>query len=284
MAKTRKIVIGTCKLCLAEGVRLQASHFLSKGIYKSLRINTGKTNLNPMVITPKGVVQTSMQGCEGRIGKNGEDWVMRNGLKNDGKFKLLSTLHQHPFQLDASQTAAIFRAARIPEVNVSALTYFAASIFWRGSIHPWKTDETQPVPLGPYEESLRQYLLGEADFPRDMTLSTTVRIPSPISHITYEPMGEWRGLLFVAKFPMPGLAFGIAAGPEIPAPLREMCFVRGDGNPLFLSGELEKYLLEDGAKMLERIPLQNRPTNLDHYCDPPRSASLTKTNPTLAPQ
>ncbi len=89
----------------------------------------------------------------------------------------------------------------MPEVNIPALTYFAASIFWRGSIHPWKSDGTRPVPLGPYEEPLRQYLLGEADFPEEMTLSVVVRMPSEISHFTYEPLGEWRGLLFGRKVP-----------------------------------------------------------------------------------
>lgn len=153
----------------------------------------------------------------------------------------------------------------MPEVNVPALTYFAASIFWRGSIHPWRSDGTRPVPLGPYEEPLRQYLLGEADFPEAMTLSVVVRMPSEISHFTYEPFGEWRGLSFVAKFPMPGLAFGISAGPEIPEPMRMLCFVRGDGNPLIFTGELEKHIFEDGKKMLERIPREKWPADLGAF-------------------
>lgn len=239
---------------------------MSKGIYKALRIPTAHKNPNPVVMTPLEVKQTSTQvkahllcsRCDGELGRNGEDWVMRNGLKNDGQFKLLSVLRRYPYQLDASRTAAIYRAAAMPEINVSALAYFAASIFWRGSIHSWKTDGTRPVPLGPYEEPLRLYLLGKADFPEEMTLSVTVRIPSQISHLTYEPIGEWQGLLLVAKFPMPGLAFHINAGPEIHQDIHRLCFVRGDGNPLILTAELEKHLMEDGKKMLERIPLDKR--------------------------
>lgn len=273
MAKRRKIVIGTCKMCLAEEVRLVGSHFLSQGIYKALRITTAHGNSDPVMMTPKEIKQTSAQHtahllcspCEGRIGRNGEDWVMRNGLKNNGKFKLLTALHRHPFKLDASRTAAIYRAATMPEVKVSALTYFAASIFWRASIHPWKSDGTRPVPLGPYEDPLRLYLLGEADFPEEMTLSVVVRVPSQISHFTYEPVGEWRGPLLVAKFPMPGLAFGISAGPKIPEPMRRLCFVRGDGNPLALTAELEKHIFEDGKKMLERIPRQKWPAHLGAF-------------------
>ncbi len=255
-------------MCLAEGVRLQESHFLPKGVYRTLRISTPHGNPNPVMVTPREAKQTSTQvkahllcsRCEGRLGREGEDWVMRNGLKSDGKFRLLSILRRHPSQLDASQTAAIYSAASMPEVNVSALTYFAASIFWRGSIHPWRTDGTRPVPLGPYEEPLRLYLLGEAGFPEDVALSITVRLPSRVSRLTFEPMGEWRGALFVAKFPMPGLAFAITAGPEIPQPIRRLCFVRGEGNPLALTAALEKLLLDDGVKMIERIPPGKRPT------------------------
>lgn len=146
----------------------------------------------------------------------------------------------------------------MPEVDVSALTYFAASMFWRGSIYPWKADGTRPVPLCPYEEPLRLYLLGEAGFPEDMTLSVIVRLPSKISHLTYPPVGEWRGPLFVAKFPMPGLGFGIPAGPAVPPPMPALCFVRGVEHPFALTAELEQHLYQDGVKSLERIPPEKR--------------------------
>jgi hypothetical protein len=268
--KTRKIVIGTCKLCLKEGVRLQASHFLPQGIYKALRGNERHGNPNPVLLTPHEAKQTSMQvkahllcsPCEGRLGRNGEDWVMRNGLRNDGRFKLLTALYKYSPKFDASGTAAIFRAATMPEVSVTALTYFAASIFWRGSIHPWKADGKRPVPLGPYEEPLRRYLMGEIGFPEDMMLSVVVRMPSQISGFTYGPVGEWRGTQFIAKFPMPGLAFSISAGPDIAKPMRDLCFVRGENNPLAFTGALEQYILEDGVKMYERIPPTKRNLSL----------------------
>jgi hypothetical protein len=254
-------IIGKCKLCLAEGVELQDSHFLSKGIYKALRIDVGQANPNPYVLSPEGVVQTSKQRkahllcrrCELLLSQNGEDWMMRNGLKNTGKFVLASLLAKSPFSLDASRTARVYQAATILGINIKALTYFPASLFWRGSIHPWKTDNTRPVPLGPYEEPLRQYLLGQADFPTDMILTVTVRSPSDISHFTHEPIAEWHDLLLVGKFPMPGFAFGITAGIGIPQGLRNTCFVRGDGNPIFVTDALESHILSEGVKMLERI-------------------------------
>lgn len=61
MAKRRKVVMETCKMCLAEGVRLQDSHFVHKGIYRALRIGTPHGNSNPVMMTSHGAVQTSKQ-------------------------------------------------------------------------------------------------------------------------------------------------------------------------------------------------------------------------------
>jgi len=255
-------VIGKCRLCLREGAELQDSHFLSKGVYKILRAEVKeKRNPNPFQITSEGVVQTSKQikapllcrECELRLSKNGEDWVIRNGFKSNGTFRLGAALARSSHIQDADGSTRAYQAASIPAIDISALAYFAASMFWRGSIHPWNIDGTRPVQLGPYEEGLRLYLMGQASFPLDVVLSVTVRWPSNISHFTHTPIGEWRGLLFVAKFPMPGLAFGLTAGPNIPRELRRICFVRGEGNPIFLSKLLEPEIMADGIKMMRSI-------------------------------
>lgn len=191
--------------------------------------------------------------CEQRFSRNGERWVFTNGLKSDGTFPLAAVLASRiPFaQEPGISTTKVYRAAEISQINISAITYFAASMFWRGSIHPWKADGSFPVPLGPYQESLRQYLMGMTDFPVDMALSVVVREPSNISHLTHEPLGEWRGLLFVSKFPMPGLALSLTAGPDLPPPLRRTCFVWGDGNPIVLTSSIEQPILDEGLRMVK---------------------------------
>ena len=253
---------GRCKLCLTEGVELQASHFLPAAIYRSMRGDSNKGNPNPWEITPNSAHQTSRQvkasllcqECEQRFSKYGERWVFSNGLKNDGSFPLAAALAAHVpcTQEPDVSTTKIYHAAEIPEINVSALTYFAASMFWRGSAHPWKVDGTCPVPLGPYQEPIRQYLMGMTGFPTDVALVVVVREPSSIRHLTHEPLGEWRGELFVAKFPMPGFAFSISASKNMSLPLRRTCFVRGEGNPIALSGVLEKSILNEGIRMVNR--------------------------------
>ena len=110
----------------------------------------------------------------------------------------------------------IYFTSAIPEVNKEALMYFAASMFWRAAIYPWKSDGTYPVRLGPYEDAYRRYLLGEADFPTNSTLSVILRKKSVISHLSFEPVGGRIGGAHVHRFPMPGLAFMLYVGNEIP--------------------------------------------------------------------
>jgi len=94
--------------------------------------------------------------------------------------------------------------------------------------------------------------MGMTGFPPDVALAVVVREPSSIRHLTHEPLGEWRGELFVAKFPMPGFAFSISASKNMPLPFRRTCFVRGEGNPIVLSGVLEKSILNEGVRMVNR--------------------------------
>jgi hypothetical protein len=166
-------------------------------------------------------------------------------LRNDGSFALAAILSSRvPAACNpAISSTKIYHAAQIPEINISALTYFAASMFWRGSVYPWKRDGTCPVPLGPYQEPLRQFLLGVAEFPRDITLNVVVREPSTIRHLTHEPLGEWRGDLFVSKFPMPGLAFSLNAGKSLPSAMHNACIVRGI---------LEQPIFDEGVSMMNR--------------------------------
>ena len=255
------MTIGTCKLCLAVGAELRASHGLPASVYRSLRDENTEANPNPWEITRRGARQTSHQDrapllcgtCEQLFSKNGERWVFTNGLKRDGSFPLARALAQHP-PVALSVDTAVYRAADIPAVNIAALTYFAASMFWRATVHPWRHDGTYPVTLGATQEDFRKYLLGEAGFPVDTTLVVALRVPGgAVDRLTYAPMGEQRGDIYVAKFPMPGFGFSLAIGKNLPQALHNTCFVRSDGNLISLTNKLEAPLLRDGIEMYSRI-------------------------------
>jgi hypothetical protein len=140
----------------------------------------------------------------------------------------------------------------IPEINIGALSYFAASIFWRGSIHPWNDDGSIAVHLGTSAEEFRQYLMGERTFPRECYLWIVVREGKEISHLTCEPFSEQRGIFDLHKFTMPGLAVSLLVGKSVPVNYRDICFVNGVGNPVIVTPLLENLLEEYAVRLLAR--------------------------------
>jgi hypothetical protein len=242
---------GKCRLCLTEGVELQNSHFLPAAIYKVLR-DEGSRNSNPWKLSAEGAVQTSKQmqeyllcfKCEQHFREKGEDWVLRHCLLNSGQFRIKKILCARTDDIvnvrDASGTRGYY-ASNIPEIDMEALTYFAASIFWHGSIHTWNEDGSVSVRFGPYQEQFRKYLRGEAPFPRYCFLWVCVRDGDEIDRLTYAPIGQKKQMYWMYKFPMPGLAFSLFVGKSVPAGYRSYCFVNGAFNPIFVTPNIEKF-------------------------------------------
>jgi hypothetical protein len=261
--------VGTCRLCLSNHVALQKSHFIPAGLYRILREPKLK-NPNPWVLSPMGAIQTSSQrtarllcaNCEQRLSAQGERWVLGNCLRADRTFPLATALAQvKPDVFDPDSPTMLYYAANIRAVNVAALSFFAASMFWRGSIHPWRSDGTIPVDLGNNGESFRKYLAGGAPFPEDCTLTVAIRLGDELDKLTYEPIGEARGEFHVCKFPMPGFAFSMMIGKSVPMSFRKFCFVRGHGNPIAVTTLIESSISEDARKMLERAPTPTKPVD-----------------------
>lgn len=249
-----------CKLCLQWVSKLQNSHFLSAGIYRRLRDDGTKTP-NPWLITDKKAFQSSKQlrrhllcfGCEQRLRKFGEDWALSQCVQQDGNFPLETLLAaQTPDVSSAKNPTRIYHALRIPAINIPALAYFAASIFWRGAIYPWRTDGTFPVRLGPYEEQFRLYLMGKAPFPADAVLWVAVREGKLIDRLTYMPIGARNGKFHQYKFPMPGFAFTLFVGKNVPVTFHENCLVHGHGNPLSVTPIIEPLLIEEALRSIAR--------------------------------
>lgn len=247
-----------CKLCLKHVPKLQNSHFLSKGIYKRLRDENEK-NPNPWVLSKGKAVQTSKQirkhllcmDCEERFNKYGEDWVLSNCLQEDGSFPLASILATRSPGMSANDNPTrVYYASSIPEINIAALAFFAASIFWRGSVFSWNADGSVPVRLGPFQEQFRLYLLGLKAFPEDSSLWVAVRKGKETDRLTHPPISNRMEKFHVHKFPMPGLVFTLVIGKHIPDNCRTLCLVRGLGNPIFVTTIIEKFIMDTAVKIL----------------------------------
>jgi hypothetical protein len=245
--------IGLCALCRRNGQHLKLSHFLPAGVYRATRDET-QDNPDPLKLTDLGVFRDSRQisdyllcgGCEEILNKNGERWFLANCWRRDG-FQLASVL-QDGMVAHSTPNIKVYHAAHLSKVNVRALTYFGASMFWRASVHRWKMagTKTRGITLGPYEEQLRSFLMGERAFPPNCALWLSV--PESITQFTrlsLTPYGGRHDGYYLYKFVALGVGFYLLVGGQIPPAAREMCFVRGLGNPIYRTDMLELGILKD---------------------------------------
>ncbi|MDD3183053.1 MAG: hypothetical protein PHD48_09660 [Alphaproteobacteria bacterium] len=251
-----------CKLCNKEYSSLEESHYISAAAYKALRDASSK-NPNPYQLTHHKAVQSSTQvtaqllcrACEERLSRNGENWTLRNFLRGDGRFKLDKILNKsNPVAAQEDSPSSLYCASKIPEIDVSALAYFAISIFWRGSTYAWTDEGHVPVPLGPYGEQFRQYLMDQAPFPENAALWAIVRQDKNFNRAICFPWGgRNREGHYGYNFSIPGLAFTLLVGKSIPRAYKKFCFINGDGHPLIATTLVDQLLLEHATKMKKGV-------------------------------
>src|SRR5258708_6712222 len=133
--------IAKCALCLIEGKELRDSHYVPAGVYRVLRDESATDgNPNPILLGEKTAIQTSKQitdyllchECEDRLNRNGENYFLKICWRRNG-FKLHAVLDAAPPSLVAGQIK-VYAAANFPEIDAGAISYFAASMFWRASV------------------------------------------------------------------------------------------------------------------------------------------------------
>ena len=250
--------IGTCKLCLHSDVALQRSHYVPAGVYRLCKTADAPGNSSPLLIAKGLLVQTDHQerayvlchDCEQRFNKLGEKWIFSNGIQqrmptfgpftvDKTTFPLLAKLQQlHPSHFGFG--VKVFTGEQVETAAREALTYFAASMFWRGAVYPWLGKDIYPVRLGPYREAFRHYLYGESGFPTKAALAITIREPGMIWKHTHHPLSVRRDGVHTHKFVMPGFIFQMQVGKDLAEWVRDCCFVRGAGKPLMVGSHVEQ--------------------------------------------
>ncbi len=251
---------GTCRLCKKKGQELQDSHYQPAGVYRVLRDET-EGNPDPLRLTDQRVVQNSRQvsdyllcwDCEQRFNRKGENWFLANCWRRK-RFRLASLLDAAPISLKVPRARTdVYQAARIPGLNISALAYFGSSMFWRASVHRW--EGAKGIDLGPYEERLRQYLMSAAEFPVDCALVVSIpTTPTPIVGLSLTPYGRRLEGYHCWKLVLLGVSFHLYVGKKIPETLRQLCCVRGEGNPICKTDLFEQSILQDVSLKLRSYP------------------------------
>ncbi len=165
-------IIGECRLC-RENAELRDSHFIPQAAYKRVR-GDGK-NPHPLVVQADKASQTSDQirahllccKCEQRLATNGENMFFRYCYQGFQKFRLLEILQARNPLLDNDRWAA-YALSESEHRAIEQIGYLGVSVLWKSAAHAWgDRDHIVPsISLGsPYEEQIRQFLLGTGPFP-----------------------------------------------------------------------------------------------------------------------
>jgi hypothetical protein len=252
---------GKCKLCL-EDKNLQASHFLPAGIFKSL-LQPAVQSPHPYFMSPTQTRETSQQmkdfllcaDCEQRFGKNGERWVLSQMSRDSGfplQEKLLKTT---PIRSIAGLTT--YAGGSIPEIDVDKLEYFALSVFWRAAVHSWIPvlgDAYERLELGPYRESLRQFLVGSGPFPANVVTMISVYEQTNFTRTTFPPEAGERnpneGQPY--SFLIPGIQFSMTLGKQLTSDSREFSSHLQPERRIFMTPLIGQQVDQLRAKLLAK--------------------------------
>jgi hypothetical protein len=217
-----------CKLCKRER-ELKDSHFLPAAVYAQLKVD-GQKNSNPVLISSDISLATSKQitgrvlcgECEQLFSKNGEAWVLGN-MWRQGGFPIQDAMAAG-VPIQSNDKFAYYSSIAMPAINMTALVYFAMSIFWRSSAHLWRNGPRlmEGIDLGPFEEPIRTFLLG-GPFPRNTVILVSVWPTKDVLPASYTPRRGRMPGCHCFNFLIPGLEFKLLTGQGIPEVARAAC-------------------------------------------------------------
>lgn len=240
---TPSSVTGRCRLCHKVDY-LCDSHLMPAALYRLLRSRTVNPS-DPLAITTRSTFQTSRQvsehllcvECEDKFRRNGEEWVLRQCYREGQGFALRELVLKGQLLADGP-VAKIYSTKSNRNIDGGALTFFAASVFWRAAAHAWqflRNVPGNPIVLGPYQQSLRKYLLGNGPFPHSAALWVWVSSYDKPSRAVTTPHSGRILNCHVHTFDIPGMRFDLFLGQRLPQFVRLLCVVDGPDRPILVS-------------------------------------------------
>ncbi len=223
--------MGTCALCHEEK-ELQDSHYIPRAFYRRSHATVGGQIVGPVMINSDVTMYQAAQvktyllcfDCEQRFNRLGEGWAGACSLQSSGLFPLRDLLlQQTPVPAPGAENPWYF-GAFLPQSRVEELNYFAASVFWRGAVHSWTSNATEPELKLPADavEDLRLFLIGKGAFPDKVSILLEVhRHPEAMFNFPRGLSGDGEARL---TFTVYGLTFYLSLPLAYP-----------DGEPLALS-------------------------------------------------
>jgi len=191
------------------------------------------------------------QECEDLFNKNGESWVLRNCSRHNEGFAIKAALNVES-PVHVAENLTVYTAASVRGVNVSKLAYFAASMFFKSSVHEWKSGRTPParIRLGAkYENEIRSYLLGESPFPGNVFLWVSIVTDDQLAQYFMFPNGQREKDYWRYGFQVLGLDFTLFVGGLVPKNLRQFCFVHSSEHYIAMNKAADAMLVRKLGKL-----------------------------------
>jgi hypothetical protein len=238
---------------------------LPAALYRLLRSQTIKPS-DPLLITDKVTLTSSRQPsayllcvqCEDRFRTGGEEWMMQRCYRGGAKFLLRDSVLGSQL-LDDGEMGRLYSVKESQDVSVEHLAFFAASVFWRASIHNWRFGpRIERIFLGPYQESLRRYLLGQEPFPLNAAIWVWVsNYDKPSRAISFpHSLRTWD--CYAHVFDIPGVRFTMLVGKVLPEIGHRLCILQGSEKIILVSSAPDDILASDVGKMSQTTRVSPR--------------------------
>ncbi len=191
--------------------------------------------------------------CEDRFNKNGEAWVLENCYRDGGGFALKDILDATEPDYNDGNLLKVYSSTKLTRIDFPKLVYFAASVFWKSSVHRWHSGKhklASPT-LGPkYEEQFRQFLLGEEEFPKKATLWLNIISDNQLWNYFNFPYGGKENGYRQTNFQFFGFAFTLFLGDLVPSNIRRFCFAQSTECYIAMSKVVDDMVLTHAGKLI----------------------------------
>jgi|SRR5271157_1464234 len=250
-----------CALCL-QGRELRDSHLVPKALYRLARAVNRREKPDPVMVTSTSRRQTSFQAsqyllcadCEQRFHQNGEDWVMRHCYRGGDRFRLRNLLEQSK-PIHAGDRTTIYCASSVSGVSIEQIVYFCMSVFWRASVRDWESSgkKYRMISLGTkYQEQIRKYLLGDADFPENAAVMLVVSLKRPAIAFNF-PDTIRISSQHCHTLHIPGMTFQLSLGSQIEDGTTETCIFRSPFHPIFVCKDGDARVQRSVLRLMGKI-------------------------------
>ena len=248
-------MLGMCRLCV-EQRELQFSHLLPKALYRLVGRASDPQHPDTVQVTLNHRRKSSEQArrhllcsdCEQRFSSVGEKWVLRNCYRGRGVFRFRTELRQRTALDPVSEVEAYSASTE----EVGALAYFSLSVVWRASLCDWpaRGKTYGPIDLGPYQEQIRKYLLGQTGIPANIALIVTLsQLAIPVLAFNL-PMSYRVDGCRCHGFHIPGMNFVVAIAKEMTNSWPELCLLRNPLRPVAVSTVGDEHTQEQILKLM----------------------------------